>query len=173
MNAINITEETHYWPEHAIDYELKPFDKVLVRDYSEQEWKCGIFSHETNDEVFMYQTTEKAYKFCIPFEEYKNLLGTTNKIPRKEINYSELQSSSDIAVGDVVFIYRKATSHEYGWSGLWHEALNNYVRNKDGITSEVYGHVLAIDPKYGILVMFSEKEQFFFPFQVVRKMRSN
>ena len=57
--------------------ELKPFDKVLVRDDDGREWRCDIFSHlGYKGGVFICFTTW--WKQCIPYEGNEHLLGTTN-----------------------------------------------------------------------------------------------
>ena len=59
---------------------LKPFDKVLVRNYSVSDWQCGFFSHQHFHQYFVYNDT---YKFCIPYnEETKHLVGTTDEAPK-------------------------------------------------------------------------------------------
>lgn len=57
--------------------ELKPFDKVLVRDRDEQEWECSLFSHI--DEEDYYVCVGSWWMQCIPYEGNEHLLGTTNK----------------------------------------------------------------------------------------------
>ena len=60
---------------------LKPFDKVLVRQNNTNEWFISLFDR------FLYE--EQSYRFkclnncryiqCIPYEDNKHLLGTTNE----------------------------------------------------------------------------------------------
>lgn len=57
--------------------QLKPFDKVLVRDRDEQEWECNLFSHI--DEEGLYYCVSSWWFQCIPYEGNEHLLGTTNK----------------------------------------------------------------------------------------------
>lgn len=57
--------------------ELKPFDKVLVRDEDDDEWVCDIFSHI--DENDYYYCVGTRWKQCIHYEGNEHLLGTTNK----------------------------------------------------------------------------------------------
>ena len=57
--------------------ELKPFDKVLVRDIDEQEWECSLFSHI--DEEDYYVCVGSWWLQCIPYEGNEHLLGTKNK----------------------------------------------------------------------------------------------
>ena len=62
---------------------LKPFDRVLARDYLHGKWTCGFFSHTVIfDNVYMYNMGEVLYKMCIPYnEETKHLVGTTEEAP--------------------------------------------------------------------------------------------
>lgn len=57
--------------------ELKPFDKVLVRNNDDDEWVCDIFSHI--DELAFYYCVGTRWEQCIPYESNEHLLGTTNK----------------------------------------------------------------------------------------------
>lgn len=57
--------------------ELKPFDKVLVRDYNDNEWKCDFFSNM--NEHGYYNCINSWWHQCIPYEGNEHLLGTTNK----------------------------------------------------------------------------------------------
>lgn len=61
-------------------FNLKPFDKVLVRDNIEQEWSASMFSYydpsEGND--FPYMCLTGCYHYCIPYEGNEHLLGTTD-----------------------------------------------------------------------------------------------
>lgn len=58
-------------------HQLKPFDKVLVRDRDEQEWECSLFSHI--DEEGCYVCVGSWWLQCIPYEGNEHLLGTTKK----------------------------------------------------------------------------------------------
>lgn len=62
---------------------FKPFDKVLVRDKEDEQWKAGIFSHiETvGGSPFPFVTTSSCFKMCIPYEGNEDLVGT-NKSPK-------------------------------------------------------------------------------------------
>lgn len=60
--------------------ELKPFDKVLVRDSNDHEWKAGIFSHYGEGLNYPFICVGCGYGYCIPYnEETKHLLGTTDE----------------------------------------------------------------------------------------------
>lgn len=58
--------------------ELKPFDKVLVRNDKEDQWSANIFSYQVRD---MYHCLGECYwRYCIPYEGNEYLLGTTNNV---------------------------------------------------------------------------------------------
>lgn len=63
-------------------YELKPFDKVLVRDFGDEEWKADFFSHNrfVNDSCYRFSCVGNKWRHCIPYnEETKHLLGTADE----------------------------------------------------------------------------------------------
>ena len=57
------------------EYEFKPFDKVLVRNSKKQCWCCNFFSHIIGR---FFCCLDGTYAYCIPYEGYEHLLGTTN-----------------------------------------------------------------------------------------------
>lgn len=62
--------------------EFKPFDKVLVRDSGDEEWKADFFSHNRFVDVLYYcfSCVGNMWRHCIPYnEETKHLLGTTDE----------------------------------------------------------------------------------------------
>ena len=61
-------------PEH----ELKPFQKVLVRDDKADVWKPDLFGLEdSTKEEFRYMGMVAFWKYCIPYEGNEHLLGTS------------------------------------------------------------------------------------------------
>ena len=58
--------------------ELKPFDKVLVRDDKEDQWSANIFSYQVRD--MFYCLGEGYWRYCIPYEGNEHLLGTTKEV---------------------------------------------------------------------------------------------
>lgn len=64
---------------------LKPFDKVLVRDYDTDIWCAAFFSYIDDSKSFCYKfitTAYKSYRHVIPYnEETKHLLGTHEQAP--------------------------------------------------------------------------------------------
>lgn len=61
------------------EHQFKPFDKVLVRDLENEEWKADFFSRYYTDYRYDYECVSGAYIQCIPYEGNEHLLGTTNK----------------------------------------------------------------------------------------------
>lgn len=58
--------------------ELKPFDKVVVRDTECSTWCADLFSHIDVD--YRYACVGATWSFCIPYnEETAHLLGTTDE----------------------------------------------------------------------------------------------
>lgn len=60
--------------------ELKPFDKVLVRDDKEDLWFANIFSYRHRD---MYYCLGECYRYCIPYKGNEKLLGTMDDVSEK------------------------------------------------------------------------------------------
>lgn len=73
-SKFGVTDQT---TDQKQETELKPFDKVLVRNNDDDEWVCDIFSHI--DELDFYYCVGTRWEQCIPYEGNEHLLGTTNK----------------------------------------------------------------------------------------------
>ena len=58
--------------------ELKPFDKVLVRDSESQAWQVSLFSYKDSDSY--YCCNGCAWNQCIPYIGNESLLGTTKDV---------------------------------------------------------------------------------------------
>ena len=58
--------------------ELKPFDKVLVRDNKDQKWQASFFGYK--DENHFMCENGCAWFHCIPYEGNEHLLGTTKDV---------------------------------------------------------------------------------------------
>lgn len=56
--------------------ELKPFDKVLVRDHLSDNWRANLFSHI--DKNGCHHCVWASWNYCIPYKDNEHLLGTTN-----------------------------------------------------------------------------------------------
>lgn len=57
--------------------ELKPFDKVLVRDRKTSHWGVDLFGFKTEGPNIVYHCMGGFWKFCIPYIGNESLLGTT------------------------------------------------------------------------------------------------
>lgn len=60
---------------------LKPFDKILVRDYPADTWTIELFSYNRYKEKYI-KGLSYWWKQCIPYnDETKHLLGTKEDCP--------------------------------------------------------------------------------------------
>lgn len=57
--------------------ELKPFDKVLVRDYNYSAWQVSLFGYKSPNNYY-YCCDGSSWIYCIPYEGNEHLLGTTD-----------------------------------------------------------------------------------------------
>lgn len=62
---------------------LQPFDKVLVRDFNNQNWMACLFSHIDNNVRHKFRTVDRAgWYHCIPFnDDTKHLVGKSDEAP--------------------------------------------------------------------------------------------
>lgn len=58
--------------------ELKPFDKVLVRDSKSDNWRANLFGYIGKDGY--YCCVYANWIYCIPYEGNESLLGTTKDV---------------------------------------------------------------------------------------------
>lgn len=65
------------------EFEFRPYDKVLVRDYDEQQWRPTLFAFFDANEAFPYMAMETRRKQCIPYEGNEHLVGTTFSLQTK------------------------------------------------------------------------------------------
>lgn len=62
---------------------LKPFDKVLTREFHGDIWYCGIFSHIFQEKKNCMTIDHIVHEYCIPYnEETKHLVGTSDEAPK-------------------------------------------------------------------------------------------
>lgn len=57
------------------EYEFKPFDKVLVRQSSDDVWDAMLFCNYSG-QIHKYRCLGMNYMYCIPYEGNEHLLGT-------------------------------------------------------------------------------------------------
>ena len=58
--------------------ELKPFDKVLVRDSKSDNWRANLFGYINKDKY--YHCVYANWVYCIPYAGNESLLGTTKDV---------------------------------------------------------------------------------------------
>lgn len=69
---------------------LKPFDRVLTRHCEDEKWDINFYSYKNPNWPFPYTCMDKAYKYCIPYnDETKHLLGTTDEAPEYYRHWEE------------------------------------------------------------------------------------
>ena len=62
---------------------LKPFDRVLVRNFKAYKWKCEHFSYFNEGNDYPCKCTSNSYSFCVPYnDETKYLVGTSDEAPK-------------------------------------------------------------------------------------------
>lgn len=57
--------------------ELKPFDRVLVRDRNTQRWDADLFGFKSDGVNILYHCVGGSWNFCIPYIGNESLLDTT------------------------------------------------------------------------------------------------
>ena len=61
---------------------LKPFDRVLVRNFKAYKWKCEHFSYFNEGNDYPCICSSNSYAFCVPYnDETKYLVGISNEAP--------------------------------------------------------------------------------------------
>ena len=60
--------------------ELKPFDKVLVRNRNTQRWHADLFGFKSEGVNIFYHCMGDSWNFCIPYIGNESLLGTTKDV---------------------------------------------------------------------------------------------
>ena len=78
-------------------YKFDPFEKVLVRDFRNSEWRASIFAwHDDREDHYPFRTTDnEGYSFCLPYNYITaRLVNTTMSLEelleQKEKEYQEL-----------------------------------------------------------------------------------
>ncbi len=61
---------------------LKPFDRVLVRNFKSNIWKCDHVSYFREEYDYPCVCSSDSYAFCIPYnDDTKHLVGTSDEAP--------------------------------------------------------------------------------------------
>lgn len=73
------------------NYNFKPFDMVLVRDYDHETWKTNLFkSKKICGKDVLYYCISDVWNQCIPYEGNEHLLGTTDTPDRYNLDKNTL-----------------------------------------------------------------------------------
>ncbi len=79
LNLTTLEIEKQQVVELKSKVEIKPFDKVLVRNDKEDQWSANIFSYQVRDNMY-YCLGEDYWRYCIPYIGNESLLGTTKDV---------------------------------------------------------------------------------------------
>ena len=61
------------------EHEFNPFDKVLVRNFEEDNWDIEFFQEIGGEDIdYQFVCLSGYFNFCIPYEGNEELLGTSN-----------------------------------------------------------------------------------------------
>ena len=67
---------------------LKPFDKVIVRDIFNQFWQVGFFGYYNANLELPFYCVGSNYRYCIPYnDDTKHLIGTKEEAPEFYITW--------------------------------------------------------------------------------------
>ncbi len=60
-------------------HEFKPFDKVLVRNFEDNNWDIEFFQEIGGEDIdYQFVCLSGCFNFCVPYEGNEELLGTSN-----------------------------------------------------------------------------------------------
>ena len=61
------------------EHEFNPFDKVLVRNYEDDNWDIEFFQEIGGEDIdYEFVCLSGCFNFCVPYEGNEELLGTSN-----------------------------------------------------------------------------------------------
>ena len=79
------------------EYKFDAFEKVLVRDFRNSEWRAAIFAwHDDREDHYPFRTTDnEGYSFCLPYNYitaplFNTTLSLEELLEQKEKEYEEL-----------------------------------------------------------------------------------
>lgn len=80
---------TFYVKKQKYDFSnLKPFDKVIVRDIYTQFWQVGFFGYYNANSELPFYCVGNNFKQCIPYnDDTKHLIGTKEEAPEFYITW--------------------------------------------------------------------------------------
>lgn len=79
------------------EFELKPFDKVLVRDKETAAWRIDLFECDKTDvSQYGYKCLFSSWMECVPFEGNEHLFGTTES-PQEECPKEETEKKDEVS----------------------------------------------------------------------------
>lgn len=118
--------------------ELKPYDKVLVRDLNDEEWKIDFFNRNRDLDNYPYVCLSNVWKQCIPYEGNESLLGTTNT-PEPKYKFKD---------GDPVIVWNNDSDKQYVRIFKFKDEFNSYY-TYDTLTKSItnWDNCIPFKPK--------------------------
>lgn len=108
--------------------QLKPFQRVLVRDGDDEEWMLNLYSHYDETAIkFNFVCLASRFKNCIPYEGNEALLGTTGS-PLPKRWRAEKYGTYWFVNSDGKF-YQACDEKEYFDDARYH--VGNYFRTRE------------------------------------------
>lgn len=144
--------------------ELKPFDKVLVRDKKEDAWRIDLFERYLPENCynFNYSCLRATWEECIPYKGNEHLLGTTDT-PKKYNSNNDTLFEIKLKPGyvlefvngstGVLFPIRKTESPDETFFAVMFD--NGSWDKLDDIDSETITAIRGV-PYYGCCLTSSE-----------------
>lgn len=85
---------------------LKPFDKVLVRNYDYEDWKIDVFEKYDRLTESYYICMKNSWNQCIPYEGNEYLFETSNSLQEenKKEDYTDEYEINSFKKGDIVLV---------------------------------------------------------------------
>ena len=112
------------------DGKFEPFEKVLMRDNDEAEWRAVFFSrYEKSSMKAHYITTgDMHYNQCVPYEGNESLVGTTDnpKEPERFKFGDKVQVSNYGKEWFNAIFFRYSISKEYPYKVITEESMDTY-----------------------------------------------
>lgn len=67
--------------QHKLVRQFKPFDKVLVRNLTDEKWSINLFSYyDKGNKLFPHVCLDGHYNYCVPYEGNEYFVGKTVNI---------------------------------------------------------------------------------------------
>lgn len=119
-----------------MEHKFEPFEKVLVRDYENYDWRCNLYSHLGKDEKSPHECVWGMWKYCIPYEGNEHLLGTTDSpTPKHEYRWGDKVEVNPLGMWVRALYYKTEDDNPH----------KHRVVGYNGAYGNLYHHVFSDD----------------------------